>query len=79
MSKKGLIYDKDGAKWLHATKLNLSQDRVLVKSTGEPTYRLPDIAYHKSKFERNYDMIIDVFGADHTDTYPDIFISGVII
>ena len=72
LSKKGLIYDKDGAKWLHATKLNLSQDRVLVKSTGEPTYRLPDIAYHKNKFERNYDIIIDVFGADHQDAYPDV-------
>jgi len=72
LSKKELIYDKDGAKWLHATKLNLSQDRVLVKSTGEPTYRLPDIAYHKNKFERNYDIIIDVFGADHQDAYPDV-------
>ena len=72
LDKKDLIYDKDGAKWFKATKLNLNQDRVLIKSTGEPTYRLPDIAYHKNKFERNYDLIVDVFGADHQDAFPDV-------
>ena len=46
------------------------------KSTGEPTYRLPDIAYHADKFERGYDRIVDVFGADHIATYPDV-LSGV--
>ena len=44
----------------------------MVKSSGEPTYRLPDMAYHRTKFERNYDKIIDIFGADHMDTYPDV-------
>ena len=72
LKEKGLIYDRDGATWLEATKLGLSQDRVLIKSTGEPTYRLPDIAYHKNKFDRKYDIIIDVFGADHLDAYPDV-------
>jgi arginyl-tRNA synthetase len=47
-------------------------DRVIVKSTGEPTYRLPDIAYHRTKFERNYDLIVDIFGADHIATIPDV-------
>ena len=47
-------------------------DSVIVKSTGEPTYRLPDIAYHITKFERNYDLIIDLFGSDHNATYPDV-------
>jgi arginyl-tRNA synthetase len=45
---------------------------VIVKSSGEPTYRLPDIAYHKNKYMRGYDLMIDVFGADHMDAYPDV-------
>ena len=72
LKKDGLIYDKEGATWLNATKLGLTQDRVLIKSTGEPTYRLPDMAYHQDKFNRDYDLIIDVFGADHLDAYPDV-------
>ena len=72
LKKDGLIYDKEGATWLDATKLGLTQDRVLIKSTGEPTYRLPDMAYHQDKFNRDYDLIIDVFGADHLDAYPDV-------
>ncbi len=70
--QKSLAYEKDGAVWLKTTELGLEQDRVIVKSTGEPTYRLPDIAYHKTKFERNYDLLIDLFGADHIATYPDV-------
>ena len=42
------------------------------KSSGEPTYRLPDTAYHREKLNRNFDLIIDVFGSDHADTYPDV-------
>ena len=72
LKSKDLIYNKDGATWFKATQLDLNQDRVLVKSSGEPTYRLPDIAYHKNKFERGYDIIVDVFGADHLDAYPDV-------
>ena len=72
LKEKNLIYEKEGATWLKATELGLNQDRVLIKSSGEPTYRLPDIAYHKNKFERNYDIIVDVFGADHLDAYPDV-------
>ncbi|MCB0296829.1 MAG: arginine--tRNA ligase, partial [Calditrichaeota bacterium] len=48
------------------------QDRVIVKSSGEPTYRLPDMAYHLNKYERGFDPIIDIFGADHIATYPDV-------
>ena len=72
LKDKKLIYEKDGATWLKATELGLNQNRVLIKSSGEPTYRLPDIAYHKNKFERNYNIIVDVFGADHLDAYPDV-------
>ena len=72
LKEKNLIYEKDGATWFKASDLGLNQDRVLIKSSEEPTYRLPDIAYHKDKFERNYDVIVDVFGADHLDAYPDV-------
>ncbi len=70
--EKGIAYEKEGAIWLALSKLGLKEDRVIIKSTGEPTYRLPDIAYHKNKFERNFDLIIDVFGSDHIDTVPDV-------
>ncbi len=71
-SEKGMSYEKEGATWLKLAELGNDQDKVIVKSTGEPTYRLPDIAYHITKFERGYDLIIDIFGSDHKDTYPDV-------
>lgn len=70
--KKGYAYDKDGAVWLKTTEFGKDQDTVLVKSSGEPTYRLPDIAYHANKLDRGFTLCIDVFGADHIDTYPDV-------
>jgi len=72
LQDKGLIYKKDGATWFRASAAGREHDKVVIKSTGEPTYRLPDIAYHKNKFERGYDYIIDVLGADHMDAYPDV-------
>jgi arginyl-tRNA synthetase len=72
LRKKGLAYDKDGAVWFRTTHFGQKQDRVIVKSTGEPTYRLPDIAYHKDKIDRGFDLVVDIFGADHIDTYPDV-------
>lgn len=70
--EKGYCYEHEGALWLALTKVGLEQDKVIVKSSGEPTYRLPDIAYHIEKFKRNYDLMIDVFGSDHMATYPDV-------
>ena len=72
LNDKKLIYEKDNATWFEATKIGMEMDRVLIKSTGEPTYRLPDIAYHATKFERGYDLCVDIFGADHMDAYPDV-------
>jgi len=66
----GLVYDADGAVWLRSTGLGLDRDRVLVKSSGEPTYLLPDIAYHCEKFRRGFDRIVDVQGADHIEQFP---------
>ncbi|MCI0708315.1 MAG: arginine--tRNA ligase [Ignavibacteriae bacterium] len=73
---KGLAYDQDGAVWFKATTFGAEKDRVIVKSTGEPTYRLPDIAYHREKFRRGFDVIVDIFGADHIATIPDV-LAGV--
>jgi arginyl-tRNA synthetase len=64
---RGLIAEYDGALWLRGEPLGLPKDRVLVRSgpEREPTYRTPDIAYHIEKLKRGFDLIIDVFGADH--------------
>lgn len=67
-----LIYQAEGATWFKTTALGKDKDRVLIKSSGEPTYRLPDMAYHRDKYQRDYDIIVDLFGADHVDTYPDV-------
>lgn len=67
---RDLVYEADGATWLRATALGLDRDRVLVKSTGEPTYLLPDIAYHRQKDQRGFDLVIDVQGADHIEQFP---------
>ncbi|SHK68596.1 arginine--tRNA ligase [Rhodothermus profundi] len=72
LREKGYVYEKDGAVWFRTSALGKHQDTVLVKRTGEPTYRLPDIAYHITKFERGFERIVDVFGADHIATYPDV-------
>lgn len=72
LREKELIYEKDGATWFKTTELGVDQDRVLVKSSGEPTYRLPDIAYHREKVARGFDLVVDIFGADHIDAYPDV-------
>ena len=75
MKSKDLIYEKDGATWFRSTSLGKDQDRVYIKSSGEPTYRVPDTVYHQDKINRGYNLIIDIFGADHADTYPDVLIA----
>ncbi len=69
---KGYVYEKDDAVWFKTTEFGHEQDRVIIKSTGEPTYRLPDIAYHREKFKRNFDWLVDIFGSDHIATVPDV-------
>ena len=58
-------YVKDDALWLRTTTFGDDKDRVLRRSSGEYTYFAPDIAYHLAKWERGYDRVIDVWGADH--------------
>lgn len=70
---KGLSYIQDGATWLKMEKSDgFQKDKVIVKSSGEPTYRLPDIAYHVDKLSRGYDVVLDIFGSDHGDTYKEV-------
>ncbi len=61
----GHTYEEDGALWLRTTDFGDDKDRVLVKSDKNYTYLTPDIAYHQDKFDRGYDLLIDLLGADH--------------
>lgn len=68
LKQKGHTYEADGAVWLNATKFGAEKDIVLIRSNGVPTYIVPDIAYHYNKLvTRNYDLAINVLGADHHD------------
>ena len=68
LRETGHVYEKDGAVWLRTTEFGDDKDRVMVKSTGHPTYFLPDIAYHVTKWERGFHRAINVQGSDHHGT-----------
>ena len=70
LRERGVVYEEGGAVWLRSTDYGDDKDRVLIKSDGEFTYLLPDIAYHRDKFARGYDLLIDVWGADHHGYVP---------
>jgi len=65
LKAKDLAYEQDGALWFRSTLFGDDKDRVVRKSTGELTYIAADIAYHKDKFDRGYDILIDIWGHDH--------------
>ena len=65
LKNSNYTYENEGALWLKTTEFGDDKDRVLVKSDGSYTYLLPDIAYHKDKFDRGYNNLINLFGADH--------------
>ena len=65
LDEKGLVYKKDDALFLKTIDYGDDKDRVLVKTDGSYTYFVPDIAYHLDKFDRGFDYLVDVFGADH--------------
>ena len=67
---KGFIYEKDGALWFKTTDFGDEKDRVVIRANGQPTYFASDIAYHKNKLERKFDMIINIWGADHHGYIP---------
>ena len=70
LERRGVIYERDGARWLRTTDFGDDKDRVLVKGDGTYTYFLPDIAYHRHKHERGFRYAIDVWGADHHGYVP---------
>jgi len=65
LEEQGHLYRSDGAVWLRTTTFGDDKDRVLVRSSGEPTYFAADVAYHEEKLERGYDRMINVLGSDH--------------
>jgi len=72
LRQRGYIYEKDGAQWFRSTEFGDDKDRVVVKAGGEPTYRLPDIAYHWDKGQRGFDLVVDIFGPDHHATATQV-------
>lgn len=65
LKAKGLSFEQEGALWLRTTDYGDDKDRVLIKSDGSHTYFASDVAYHMEKFDRGFDRVIDVWGADH--------------
>lgn len=65
LRERGYIYEHENALWFKATRFGDEKDEVVVRSNGIPTYFAADIAYHRDKFERGFDLVIDIWGADH--------------
>lgn len=72
LQKKGFIYEKDGALWFQSTRFGDDKDRVVKKSDGFYTYLAPDIVYHKYKYDRGFDLLVDILGPDHHGYIPRI-------
>ncbi len=70
LEKEGFVYSDGETLWFKSTALGDQKDRVVVRRSGEPTYFAADIAYHKDKLDRGFDLIIDVWGADHHGYIP---------
>ena len=70
LAARGHTYRKDGALWFRSTTFDDAKDRVLVRENGQPTYFASDIAYHLDKYERGYDRLINIWGADHHGYVP---------
>lgn len=65
LDERGLLYARDGAKWFRTTDFGDDKDRVVIRDNGNKTYFASDIAYHREKIERGYDLLLNVLGADH--------------
>ncbi|MDP2158700.1 MAG: arginine--tRNA ligase, partial [Nitrospirota bacterium] len=72
LKQKGFLYESGHALWFRSTDFRDDKDRVVIKSDGQHTYFASDIAYHKHKLDRNFDIIIDIWGADHHGYIPRI-------
>jgi arginyl-tRNA synthetase len=65
LRNSGHVYDQDGAVWLRTTDFGDDKDRVIIRENGQLTYFAADIAYHEDKFDRGFDRVINIWGADH--------------
>ncbi len=72
LKRKGFIEERGGATWFRSTELGDDKDRVVIRDTGEPTYFASDIAYHHGKYQRGFDSLINVWGADHHGYIPRV-------
>ena len=72
LARAGHVYEAEGAKWFRATDFGDEKDRVVVRENGDSTYFASDIAYHREKFERGFEHVIDVWGADHHGYMPRV-------
>ncbi|SHM15343.1 arginyl-tRNA synthetase [Caldanaerovirga acetigignens] len=72
LTQRGYTYEKDGALWFKATEFGVPKDEVLIRQNGVPTYFAADIAYHKDKFDRGFEWVIDIWGADHHGHVPRV-------
>ncbi|MFD2680784.1 arginine--tRNA ligase [Bacillus seohaeanensis] len=70
LKENGHVYEQDGATWFRSTELGDDKDRVLIKNDGTYTYLTPDISYHRDKFERGFNKLINIWGADHHGYIP---------
>ncbi len=68
----GHVYEKDGALWFRSTDFGDEKDRVVVRDNGQGTYFASDIAYHLDKFDRGYERVINIWGADHHGYVPRV-------
>jgi arginyl-tRNA synthetase len=73
LQEKGFIYREEGTLWFKTTAFGDDKDRVVVRQNGEPTYFAADIAYHLNKYQRGFDRVIDVWGADHHGYIPRLY------
>lgn len=72
LKEQGRVYEHDGAVWFAATQFGDEKDRVIVRENGQKTYFASDIAYHKNKFIRGFNQVVDIWGADHHGYVPRI-------
>jgi arginyl-tRNA synthetase len=72
LRKANTIYEREGAKWFEATSFGDEKDRVVIRENGQTTYFASDVGYHFNKFERGFDLVLDLFGADHHGYAPRI-------
>ncbi len=72
LRETGHVFSRDGAEWFRSTDFGDEKDRVLVRENGAPTYFASDVAYHADKFERGFDQVINIWGADHHGYIPRV-------